>query len=91
MGKKNRPVRRRHRVTLSGKTKAYLNWFLDKFNDAAVAAYALLTGEKWIVAAKGTATIPMIAAIFMASLLLVFVWFLIGLYKGHLEENYEST
>lgn len=90
MGRENRPSRRKHRVTLSSKTKAYLNWLLDKINDVFVAGYALLTGDKWLAALNGTATTPNVAAIVVLSAFLGLAWFVIGLFKGELEKDYES-
>lgn len=68
-------------------TKKRLDWALDKLNDAALGAYALGTGDKWLAVFNGVATIPMVAHMTAWTLALIVVWVVIGKFKGDLADD----
>lgn len=72
-------------VFSTNKIRIASGYLLDRLTEAAVGAYALITGPLWLKSIDGTLMVPEVAFMTLCSFILAGVWFMIAFIKGKFE------
>lgn len=66
----------------SNKIRIASGYLLDRLTEAAVGAYALITGPLWLKSIEGTLMVPEVAFITLCTFILAGFWIMIAFIKG---------